>query len=173
MLKHLMFTLGLPLALAAADRAAAQAVQLDCEVSVDSRELTSGRQSPTESRGVWEIEFREGIRPILNDARIEKSQPYGLPVYGPASPSTEFLHASADTTTITPDEIVWCPSFHQCGVQLPFAENWGWYRIGEARIDRRRGTFAVRVESYQNTIHGFHMVYDYRGTCAPRAARQF
>ena len=57
-------------------------------------------------------------------------------------------------------------------MQIPFLTGDGWYSVSRAVIDRRRGTFNVRVELY-SALADVRIDNTCYGTCAPEPEPQF
>ena len=155
----------------AAGPSAAEILKLDCSVSVDTYNVSEGRdgRDSGSSRGVWKV--RAMIFPEASDVTIEQSTPFGVP-YTRAGLDTDYLEGWDDEPTVREDRIEWCPDRRGCGVQIPFLSGNGWYSVSRAVIDRRRGTLSVRVEYYSG-LAGVQMDNTYYGTCAPEPERQF
>lgn len=154
--------------------AAAEVLKLDCSVSVDTynvSEARDGRDSGS-SWGVWKIRVEDfSDIDLPSEVSLTQSTPFGVP-YWQAGLDMDYLEGYDDAPTVSPDPIEWCPDRRGCGVQIPFLKENGWYKVGRAVVDRRRGTFNVKVEIYWRQA-GTRMVHDYYGACAPEPGRQF
>lgn len=160
--------------LLAAGPASAEFLKLDCSVSVDTYNVSEGREGRDSgsSRGVWKVVVEDmSVVDLPSEVRLDQATPFGVP-YRRSGLDSDYLEGWDDAPAISEDRIEWCPDRRGCGVQIPFLHEEGWYSVSRAVIDRRRGTFNVKVEMYSG-LAGVRMDHDYHGTCAPEPERQF
>jgi len=160
--------------LLAASPASADFLKLDCSVSVDTYNVSQGREGSDSgsSRGVWKVVVDDlSAVDLPSEVRLDQSTPFGIR-YRRSGLDMDYLEGWDDEPTITADRIEWCPDRRGCGVQIPFVSGDGWYSVSRAVIDRRRGTFNVKVEMYSG-LAGVRVDHNYYGTCAPEPERQF
>lgn len=154
----------------------AELIKLDCEVTVDTYNVTEGRdgRDSGSSRGTWRVSVFNGEdEPELSWVGFSQTDPFGMPFFWPGrARKTDYLEDSDVDPLITEDRIEWCPQGRGCDVRIELFDRGSWYRVGRAVIDRRRGTLSITVSKYQDDI-GLRMDHIYRGTCAPEPEAQF
>lgn len=160
--------------LIAAAPASAEILKLDCSVSVDTYNVLEGRdgRDSGSSRGVWKVRVTEfPDSDLSSEVTFTDTTPFGIP-YRRSGLDLDYLERWDENAVIDEDRLEWCPNRHGCDVQIPFLTGDGWYSVGKAVIDRRRGTLSLKVE-YYNSLAGVQMDHTYYGTCAPEPERQF
>ena len=158
----------------AAAPASAEILKLDCSVSVDTYNVSEGRdgRDSGSSRGVWKVKMVQfPDSDLAPEVQLTASTPFGMP-YRQSGLDRDYLEGWDNEPTISEDRIEWCPDRRGCGVQIPFLSGDGWYRVGRAVIDRRRGSLSLRVEYYRRDL-GLQMDHSYYGPCAPEPEPQF
>lgn len=154
--------------------AAAEILKLDCTVSVDTYNVSEGREGADSgsSRSVWKVRMAHfPDSELAPEVRFTTTTPFGIH-YRRSGLEVDYLEGYDESPTISEDRIEWCPDRRGCGVQIPFLTGDGWYRVSRAVVDRRRGTLDLKVEVY-SSLAGVRMDHDYHGQCAPEPEARF
>ena len=148
-----------------ASPAAAEVVLLDCEVSFRSNTHYFGEQgSGSGESGTWRFRLdTEGSRATL----MTVGTLFDLPSEGPFN-----LQRVPVPLTVSEDAYTFCIELHGSCNQRRTLVGGSWYNLDQVRIDRRRGTFRVVAEIYDDLLQG-RAVHEYSGTCQRAPEQQF
>jgi hypothetical protein len=165
------------LVLGAGGQAKAQTLELECQVTGQSRVTIDTRHvlrpedphGTTRAMGTWSVSVIDDTAAGLQVAWIRNSSPWGVEFNGHLT--DEYLEFRDTAASISEDRIRWCPDIvARCGRRVTTSN--GWYSVNPAEIDRRRATFVVRVDNFDE-LTGLRGTTTYSGPCAPRPEPQF
>lgn len=151
--------------MAMATPAAAEVVLLDCEVSFSSNSHYFGEQgSGSGQSGTWRFRLdTDAARATLTTVGTL----FDLPSEGPFN-----LQGVPVPLTASEDAYTFCIELQGSCNQRRTLVGGSWYNLDQVRIDRRRGTFRVVAEIYDDLLQG-RAVHEYSGTCQRAPEQQF